>query len=155
MEKVDKSKKTGTGGVKFSEVDKLLLAIIDSESPQVKGMDVSESGEVQRRKEVSASPSLLKKNMLMGVSNEEQTPRSTKKRLFTEVSKLSSFDEEIKAEKLRKLTLENRLLELCIYEKELVLGIPPELRIFALQEQPLEELEKQTEEQEYFFEGNQ
>uniref|UniRef100_A0A915EUP7 Spt4/RpoE2 zinc finger domain-containing protein n=1 Tax=Ditylenchus dipsaci TaxID=166011 RepID=A0A915EUP7_9BILA len=34
------------------------------------GMNVSESGEVQKRKEVSASSRLLKKNILMGVSNE-------------------------------------------------------------------------------------
>uniref|UniRef100_A0A915CMQ2 Putative nuclease HARBI1 n=1 Tax=Ditylenchus dipsaci TaxID=166011 RepID=A0A915CMQ2_9BILA len=142
MEKVDKSKKTG--GVKFSEVkkyssylsndihasvEKLLLAIISVESPQVKGMDVSESGEV--KEDAPPTPKVTKERMFADVLNDEVTPRPVKKRLFADVSKPSFVDDEIKAEKLRKLKLENRLMELFIYEKELELGVPPEQRIFA------------------------
>uniref|UniRef100_A0A915D8D9 Regulatory protein zeste n=1 Tax=Ditylenchus dipsaci TaxID=166011 RepID=A0A915D8D9_9BILA len=45
--KLDKAKKTGTGGnQKFTELEKLLLAIVDTESSQVVGLDVSESGKL-------------------------------------------------------------------------------------------------------------
>uniref|UniRef100_A0A915DQH9 Uncharacterized protein n=1 Tax=Ditylenchus dipsaci TaxID=166011 RepID=A0A915DQH9_9BILA len=52
---------------------------------------------------------------------------------------LFTLDYEIKGEKLRKLKLENRLLELSIYEKEVQLGFPPELTIFAFNEKSAEE----------------
>uniref|UniRef100_A0A915DN97 Regulatory protein zeste n=1 Tax=Ditylenchus dipsaci TaxID=166011 RepID=A0A915DN97_9BILA len=146
MEKVDKSKKTGTGGV-----EKLLLAIISVESPQVKGIDVSESGET--KEDAPPTPKVTKERMFADVLNDIVTPRPVKKRLFADVSKPSFVDDEIKAEKLRKLKLENRLMELFIYEKELELGVPPGQRIFANRAESVEKIEKPMEEQEYSFDG--
>ncbi|KAI1695772.1 hypothetical protein DdX_19397 [Ditylenchus destructor] len=44
IKKYDNAKKTGTGKTaKFTELEKLILAIVDPESPQVKGVDVEEA----------------------------------------------------------------------------------------------------------------
>uniref|UniRef100_A0A915DYT6 Uncharacterized protein n=1 Tax=Ditylenchus dipsaci TaxID=166011 RepID=A0A915DYT6_9BILA len=105
--KFDAARKTGNGGVAmFSEIEKLVLVIVDAESPQVSGLDVAETEFFSPRPSISTP-----------------IPPASRKKTFAKVTKddgfLSSLNDQIKEEKLRKLEPENHLLSLTVYEKQL------------------------------------
>uniref|UniRef100_A0A915CWS4 Regulatory protein zeste n=1 Tax=Ditylenchus dipsaci TaxID=166011 RepID=A0A915CWS4_9BILA len=127
--KLDKAKKTGTGGnQKFTELEKLLLAIVDTESPQVVGLDVSESGEALSVAEVEVLNTPIKPSLKPFQLLSSETGSGKKKpvkRSAPPSSINADIEYMIKKEKLRELRLKNRSLQLNNYEKEKRLGLFP------------------------------
>ncbi|KAI1694636.1 hypothetical protein Ddc_21943 [Ditylenchus destructor] len=121
IKKYDNAKKTGMGKIaKFTELEKLVLAIVDAESPQVKGVDVEEAGIFDTESEIRPPTPITPKDHRGDVRRFAKfAPTPSKRQLEDE----TSIDDQIKRQKLRKLEKENRLLDLQIEEKEIQLSM--------------------------------
>ncbi|KAI1727983.1 gag protein [Ditylenchus destructor] len=93
-------------------LDKLTLAILDMESPQVQGLNVPEAGA-----DFDQSPSASEKRQPSPWEIPKTPLAGNRKRKV--ISEDDPLDGEIKEQKLQKLRLENQLLELQIEEKQL------------------------------------
>ncbi|KAI1694682.1 hypothetical protein Ddc_21909 [Ditylenchus destructor] len=128
VKKYDNAKKTGTGKIaKFTELEKLVLAIADTESPQVKGVDVEEAGIFDTESEIRPPTPVTPKAHRGDVRRIAKFAPGPSKRQHEDET---SIDDQIKQQKLRKLRLENQklekenqLLDLQIEEKEIQLSM--------------------------------